>query len=333
MKLASLTQPLPDGKLIIISKDHDKYVDASDIAPTLQSALERWSQCAALLQTRYEQLNANELDECMAVDNAQLTAPLPRSWQWLDGSLFMNHGHLMQKAFNLPPIEDADIYPLVYQGAGDSFLGPQDDIVVADLAHGIDFEGEFGVIVDDVPLGCSAKLALTKIRLVVMLNDISYRALGPREMKTGFGFVQAKGSTAFAPFAITPDELGEYWQNGRVCLPLLVKRNDQVFGEPLGSEMQFGFHELIAHVAQTRSIKAGTVLGSGTVSNADPAKGQACISELRAKEMIQHGSAQTGFLNEGEIVTMNALDNHGNSVFGAIAQRVTINQAKEDTNV
>jgi fumarylacetoacetate (FAA) hydrolase len=258
-----------------------------------------------------------------------LTAPLPRAWQWLDGSLFLNHGDLMQKAFHLEPIADADKYPLVYQGAGDSFLGPCDDIVVADLAHGIDFEGEFGVIVDDIPMGSSPEYALSQIRLVVLLNDISYRALGPREMKTGFGFVQAKGSTGFAPFAVTPDTLKGAWKNGRVCLPLHVSRNDALFGQPEGEEMHFGFHELIAHVAQTRDIKAGTVFGSGTVSNRDPAKGQACISELRAKEMIQCGEPKTPFMEQDEFVSMNVSDAEGHSVFGTLSQRVKVSTLSE----
>ncbi|MDP5133716.1 MAG: fumarylacetoacetate hydrolase family protein [Paraglaciecola sp.] len=329
MKLASLRLPHPDGTLIIISEDQRYFVDASGIAPTLQFALDNWSLCVQGLEKLYAELNAGNVKNRLPLNVEELGAPLPRSWQWLDGSLFLNHGHLMQKAFHLDPIADANIYPLVYQGAGDSFLAGTDDIVVADLKHGIDFEGEFGVIVDHIPMGSSAEFAKSKIRLVVMLNDISYRALGPREMKTGFGFVQAKGSTAFAPFALTPDELGEYWQDGRVCLPLQVKRNGEVFGEPLGQEMHFGFHELIAHVAQTRTIKAGTVFGSGTVSNADPARGQACISELRAKEMITAGAAQTPFMQQDEIVTMNAFNSAGVSLFGQISQRVTVQNLSE----
>jgi fumarylacetoacetate (FAA) hydrolase len=326
MKLASLQTEHPDGKLVIVSHDNSVYLDVSDIAPTMQTALDNWSMCADSLNTKYHRLN-DGLEKSSGNFNGQATfAPMPRTWQWLDGSLFLNHGHLMQQAFHLDPIADADKFPLVYQGAGDSFLGAKDDIVVADLKHGVDFEGEFGVIVDAIPMGSSADYALSKIRLIVLLNDISYRALGPREMKTGFGFVQAKGPTAFAPLALTPDELGEYWQNGRVCLPLQVKRNGEVFGEPEGQEMHFGFHELIAHVAQTRPIKAGTVFGSGTVSNADPTKGQACISELRAKEMIQHGAGQTPFMQQDEVVSMNVFDAKGQSLFGEIQQRVTVSK-------
>lgn len=330
MKLASLKTDHPDGKLVIVSEDQNLFVDASDIASTMQFALENWASCSEALKAKYTSLNAGLEPNSTAFTGQATYAPLPRSWQWLDGSLFLNHGHLMQQAFHLDPIADADKFPLVYQGAGDSFLGAKDDIVVADLKHGIDFEGEFGVIVDAIPMGCSAQEALSKIRLVVLLNDISYRALGPREMKTGFGFVQAKGATAFAPIALTPDELGEHWQNGRVCLPLNVTRNGEVFGQPHGQEMHFGFHELIAHVAQTRPIKAGTVFGSGTVSNADPSKGQACISELRAKEMIQHGAPQTPFMQQDEVVEFNVFDANGNSLFGAIEQRVTVSNISEN---
>ncbi|KXI26724.1 fumarylacetoacetate hydrolase family protein [Paraglaciecola hydrolytica] len=330
MKLASLKSEHPDGTLVIVSHDQARCVDVTDIAPTMQFALDNWASCSEALKAKYKSLNDGLEPNSSTFTSQSTYAPLPRSWQWLDGSLFLNHGHLMQQAFHLDPIADADKYPLVYQGAGDSFLGAKDDIVVADLKHGIDFEGEFGVIVDAIPMGSSAEYALSKIRLVVLLNDISYRALGPREMKTGFGFVQAKGPTAFAPIALTPDELGEHWQNGRVCLPLQVKRNGQIFGEPLGQEMHFGFHELIAHVAQTRPIKAGTVFGSGTVSNADPAKGQACISELRAKEMIQHGAPQTPFMQQDEVVSFNVIDPNGNSLFGVIEQRVTLSLASEN---
>jgi fumarylacetoacetate (FAA) hydrolase len=326
MRLAYLQTEKPDGKLVIVSHNNKHYVEAKDIAPTMQYAIENWSDCSHLLSEKYQRLNAGQAKNISDFTNQTTLAPLPRAWQWLDGSLFLNHGHLMQQAFHLDPIADADKYPLVYQGAGDSFLGAKEDIVVADLNHGIDFEGEFGVIVDSIPMGCSADEALSKIRLIVLLNDISYRALGPREMKTGFGFVQAKGPTAFAPVALTPDELGDYWKNGRVCLPLQVKRNGQLFGDPLGQEMHFGFHDLIAHVAQTRPIKAGTVFGSGTVSNADPAKGQACISELRAKEMIQHGAGQTPFMQQDEVVNMSVIDANGLSLFGEIQQRVTVSK-------
>lgn len=324
MKLASLTQAHADGKLILVGKNNRDFVDVSDIAPTMQFALDNWANCAPALEAQYTQLNAGNLAATQTLSDQRLSAPLPRAWQWLDGSLFLNHGHLMQQAFHLPPIDDVEIYPLVYQGAGDSFIGPKDSIVAATEQHGIDMEGEFGVIVDHVPMGCSAEQALDKIRLIVMLNDISFRALAPREMKTGFGFVQGKGSTGFAPFAITPDELGDSWAKGRIHLPLEIRRNGEWFGCPDGSEMHFGFHQLIAHIACSRAIKAGTVIGSGTVSNANPAKGQACISELRAKEMIKYGAPRTAFLQSGERVSMRTLNAAGDNLFGDIQQHVLV---------
>jgi fumarylacetoacetate (FAA) hydrolase len=327
MKLATLKTTHPDGKLVLVSSTNSECLDVTDIAPTMQYALENWGSVESELAEKYQRLAEGKATATEPFDSEKADAPLPRAWQWLDGSLFLNHGHLMQKAFHLDPIEDADKYPLVYQGAGNHFLSGSDDITVADLKHGIDFEGEFGVIVDAIAMGSTPEQCLSKIRLVVLLNDISYRALGPREMKTGFGFVLAKGATAFAPIALTPDELGEYWHNGRVCLPLQVNRNGEVFGTPHGEEMHFGFHELIAHVAQTRPIAAGTVFGSGTVSNADPSRGQACISELRAKEMIKSGAPQTPFMAEDEVVTMNVFDEQGQSLFGAINQRVKVSKA------
>jgi len=323
MKFATLKINSKDGQLVLVSKDHSCFVEINDIASTLQFALDNWSTCQNLLETRYQKLNAGQL-EATPFNPELCAAPLPRSWQWLDGSCFLNHGHLMQQAFHLDPIENAEIYPLVYQGAGDSFVGCQDNVVAASVDHGIDFEGEFGVITDNVPMGISADEALNKVRLVVMLNDISYRALGPREMKTGFGFVQAKGSTAFAPIAVTPDELGDDWNNGRVCLPLEVRRNGEWFGAPEGEKMHFGFHQLIAHIAKARALNAGTVIGSGTVSNTEPGKGQACISELRAKELIEHGAPHTDFLTIGEEITMQTINSDGISVFGDIKQTVTV---------
>ena len=327
MRLATLKSTHPDGKLVLVSPTNSECIDVTDIAPTMQYALENWSGVEGQLTDKYQRLAEGKVPAAAPFDSLGADAPLPRAWQWLDGSLFLNHGHLMQKAFHLDPIEDADKYPLVYQGAGNHFLNGSDDITVASLKHGIDFEGEFGVIVDEIAMGSTPEQCLSKIRLVVLLNDISYRALGPREMKTGFGFVLAKGATAFAPIALTPDELGDHWRNGRVCLPLQVCRNGEVFGTPHGEEMHFGFHELIAHVAQTRPITAGTVFGSGTVSNADPSRGQACISELRAKEMIKSGAPQTPFMAEDEVVTMNVCDEQGQSLFGAINQRVKVSKA------
>jgi fumarylacetoacetate (FAA) hydrolase len=226
-----------------------------------------------------------------ALDGTRLAAPLPRTWQWLDGSAFNQHGDLMQVAFNLPPIETDR--PLMYQGVSDRFYGPTDDVPFPSEADGIDFEGEFGVIVDAVPMGVAPEEAAAHIKLVVQINDWSLRAIAPVEMKTGFGWVQAKPPCAMAPFAVTPDELGADWRDGRVCAELSVTWNGAPFGQVKGDQMAFSFPELVAHAARTRDLVAGTVIGSGTVSNAEYDGGSACISERRAIEIIADGKPTT----------------------------------------
>jgi fumarylacetoacetate (FAA) hydrolase len=249
-------------------------------------------------------------------------APLPRCFQWCDASAFLNHGRLMERAFNTPPIPDFETIPVMYQGASDDFLGPHDPVPLPDESLGIDFEGEFGVIVGPVAMGATPTQALGAVRLLVQLNDWSLRALGPREMKSGFGFLQAKPSTSFAPVAITPDELGQAWQDGRVHLDLEVQWNAQPFGHPSGSEMSFSFGELIAHAARTRRLGAGTIVGSGTVSNAAREAGSACIAERRVIEIIDHGEPRTSFMRFGDRVRMRARTSAGESPFGTIEQEV-----------
>ncbi|MFZ5960807.1 fumarylacetoacetate hydrolase family protein [Pseudomonas knackmussii] len=322
MKLATLDDGSRDGCLLVVSRDLQRAVDASGIAATLQAALDHWNAVEADLQRLYQRLNANDVGAAFDLDPARLAAPLPRAWQWLDGSCFLSHGELMQKAFNLEPIDGAESIPLMYQGAGDDFLGPRADIPLPSEAHGIDFEGEFAVLVDAVPMGCPADQALRHVRLVLQLNDVSLRALAPREMKTGFGFLQAKPSSSFAPVAVTPDELGDAWREGRVHLPLNVEWNGEWFGHPHGGAMHFGFHQLIAHAALTRKLSAGTLIGSGTVSNADRSVGSACIAERRAIETIAHGAPRTGFMRFGDRVRMEARGAGGEPLFGAIDQRV-----------
>ncbi|CDF83731.1 fumarylacetoacetate hydrolase [Pseudomonas knackmussii B13] len=322
MKLATLNDGSRDGCLLVVSRDLQRAVDASGIAATLQAALDHWNAVEADLQRLYQRLNANDVGGAFDLDPARLAAPLPRAWQWLDGSCFLSHGELMQKAFNLEPIDGADSIPLMYQGASDDFLGPRADIPLPSEAHGIDFEGEFAVLVDAVPMGCTADQALRHVRLVLQLNDVSLRALAPREMKTGFGFLQAKPSSSFAPVAVTPDELGGAWREGRVHLPLSVEWNGEWFGHPHGGAMHFGFHQLIAHAAMTRRLSAGTLIGSGTVSNADRSVGSACIAERRAIETIAHGAPRTGFMRFGDRVRMEAKGEDGEPLFGAIDQRV-----------
>lgn len=322
MKLATLKNGSRDGQLVVVSRDMSRAMDARSVAPTLQQAIENWPEAEPRLQALARQLENEDFSEAFAFDPAQAMAPLPRAYQWCDGSAFLSHGALMQKAFNLDPIEGADRTPLMYQGAGDDFIGAHDDIELPSESQGIDFEGEFVVLVDDVPMGCSAESALQHIKLILQINDVSLRALAPREMRTGFGFLQAKPSSSFAPLAITPDELGDAWREGRVQLPLRVEWNGEWFGQPHGGQMNFHFGELIAHAALTRRLRAGTLIGSGTVSNAERSAGSACIAERRAIEMIEQGAAQTGFMRFGDRVRMDVLGSDGRSVFGAIDQRV-----------
>ncbi|MDM0033554.1 fumarylacetoacetate hydrolase family protein [Variovorax sp. J22P271] len=321
MKLATLKNGHKDGRLVVVSRDLQRAVAADDIAPSMLDAIERWSDTAPQLAARYEALNAGTAADAFDFDPAAAAAPLPRAPQWCDGSAFLNHGRLMERAFNIDPIPDSDKVPLMYQGGSDDLLGAHDDLPLPDVAHGIDFEGEFGVIVDSVPMGCSAAAARSRILLLVQINDVSLRAFGPREMRTGFGFFQAKPSSSFAPVAVTPDEIGAAWQEARVHLDLAVDYNGRWFGEPNGREMNFGFDELIAHAATTRRLSAGTLIGSGTVSNAGGAKGSACIAERRAIELIEQGASATPFMRFGDRVRMEARWND-RPVFGAIDQRI-----------
>ena len=320
MKLASLKGG-KDGRLVVVSRDLQTVVLADAIAPTLLDALERWTECESRLVDLYEQLNAGTAAGAFAFDPAQAAAPLPRAPQWCDGSAFLNHGRLMETAFKMPPIPDMDTIPLMYQGGSDDLLGPQDDLPLPDEAHGIDFEGEYGVIVGPVPLGCSAAAARSRIRLLVQINDVSLRGFGPREMRTGFGFFQAKPSTSFAPVAVTPDELGPAWKDARVHLDLHIEWNGEWFGNPNGGEMSFGFDQLIAHAATTRRLSAGTIIGSGTVSNAGGKKGSACIAERRAIEQIADGAPKTPFMKFGDRVRMESRLGD-QPLFGSIDQRV-----------
>jgi fumarylacetoacetate (FAA) hydrolase len=322
MKLATYRNGQPDGCLMVVSTDLTTAVDVSALAPNLLQAMQDWEQVAPQLQQVSEQLNAGLTQRAVAFEPARCMAPLPRSFQWCDASAFLNHGRLMERAFNTPPIPDFETIPVMYQGASDDFLGAQDEVPMPDESLGIDFEGEFGVIVGPVPMGASPQQALSAVRLLVQLNDWSLRALGPREMKSGFGFLQAKPSTSFAPVAITPDELGDAWLDGRVQLDLEVEWNGQPFGHPNGREMNFSFGELVAHAARTRKLGAGTIVGSGTVSNAAREAGSACIAERRVIEIIDHGEPRTGFMRFGDRVRMRARTRTGELPFGTIEQQV-----------
>ncbi len=323
MRLATLRNGSLDGRLVVVSRAGDRAVPAAPVATSLADALRRWDDAAPALRRLAEALDAGGAAGAFDLDPAQCAAPLPRSPQWLDGSAFLNHGRLMSRAFDTPPIPEFETKPVLYQGASDDFLGPCDDVPLPREADGIDFEGEYGVVVAEVPMGASPTEALACVRLVVQINDWSLRALGPREVRAGFGFLQAKPSTSFAPFAVTPDELGEAWRAGRVALDLRIDWNGEPFGRPNGREMSFSFGELIAHAAYTRRLSAGTLVGSGTVSNVDRAAGSACIAERRVIETIDTGEAKTAYMRFGDRVRMQAVHPDGRpGPFGVIEQRV-----------
>lgn len=287
-------------------------------ATTMQQALDDWAAVSGELQELATRLSTSTGE---STDDVRFAAPLPRAWQWLDGSAFETHGRLMQKAFDLDPIEHDK--PLMYQGMSHLFYGPNDDVPFPTEADGIDFEGEFGVIVNTVPMGVNAADAMSHIRLVIQLNDWSLRVVAPKEMKTGFGWVQAKPACSVAPFAVTPDELGDSWVDGRVNLDLQVQWNGELFGSANGAAMSVGFHELVAHAAATRPLCAGTIIGSGTVSNDNFREvGSSCISERRAIELIDYGEPRTPFMSFGDTIHMEARTPDGDILFGEMNQRV-----------
>jgi fumarylacetoacetate (FAA) hydrolase len=326
VKLGTLKDATRDGTLVVVSRDLKRAVVVPEIARTLQQAIDDWGTAAPRLKEIYEDLNADNV-RAFDLDPHRLAAPLPRAPQWLDGSAFHSHGDLMQKVFGLQPIDGKLQVPLMYQGASDDFHGPCEDMAYPTEADGIDFEAEVAVVVDDVPMGTPASAALQHVKLILLVNDASLRALAPREMKTGFGFLQAKPSSSFAPVAITPDELGGAWKDGRVQLQVLVEWNGQWFGHPHAGHMGFGFHELIAHAARTRRLHAGTIIGSGTISNREyRTVGSACIAERRGIELEDHGKASTPFMKFGDRVRIEMRDEQGASLFGAIDQRIV--QAK-----
>ncbi|MBS0476128.1 MAG: fumarylacetoacetate hydrolase family protein [Proteobacteria bacterium] len=311
MRLATLRDGTKDGRLVVVSPDGSACAPAP--VKTLQEALENWDAVAAQLAAA-----SNFPDP---LDASQLMAPLPRAWQWLDGSVFSSHGALMDKVLGVdkPPVSR----PLMYQGVSDKFYGPNDDVRMPDEALQIDFEGEFGIIVDAVPMGTSAEDCKKHIRLIVQINDWSLRALAGPEMKSGFGWVQAKPPCTMAPFAVTPDELGDYWRDGRACMDLLVDWNGTRFGAANGEPMGYGFHELVAHAARTRDLVAGTVIGSGTVSNENFREvGSSCIAERRGIEIVDLGAPKTEFMKFGDTVRMQGTLPDGRAPFGAIEARV-----------
>ena len=323
MKLATLKDGTRDGQLIVVSRDLRSAAIADAIAPTLQRALDDWRFYAPQLAELYDALNYGRARNAFSFDARNCMAPLPRAYQWADGSSYVNHVELVRRARGAEMPAEFWTDPLMYQGGSDDFIGPCDDIVCASEAFGIDFEAEVAVVTGDVAMGASPDEALRAVRLVTLVNDVSLRNLIPAELAKGFGFFQSKPASAFAPVAVTPDELGEHWREGRVHLPLVVHWNGRKVGQPdAGTDMVFHFGQLIAHAAKTRNLRAGAIVGSGTVSNKDAKRGYCCIAEKRCLEMIEHGQASTEFMKFGDSEKIEMLDEAGKSIFGAIDQAV-----------
>jgi fumarylacetoacetate (FAA) hydrolase len=322
MKLASLRIGGRDGTLIVVDRELRRATAVPECAPTLQAALDKWTDAAPKLDAVYQSLNAGTRGG-FSLDVGALSAPLPRAFQWLDGSSYLTHIERARKArgAEMPPSLLND--PLMYQGASDNLLGPRDSISIADEEWGVDFEAEVAVVTDDVPMGVTPARAVEHIKLLMLVNDVSLRNLIPPELAKGFGFVQGKPASAFSPVAVTPDELGEAWKDNKVRLPLLTHFNGELFGNPnAGEDMQFDFASLVSHASKTRRLSAGTIIGSGTVSNADRSRGCACIIEQRALELIDRGEATTPFMRYGDKVRIEMLDVDGKTIFGAIEQMV-----------
>lgn len=322
MKLASLREGR-DGRLVVVSRDLKTCVAVPHIARTFQAAIDDWAHTAPRLMRVYDLLNEGSADGAKSFDSHECMAPLPRAYQWADGSAYVTHVELVRKArgAEMPPSFWTD--PLMYQGGSDGFIGPCDPIPAHDEAWGIDFEAEVAVITDDVPMGAGDYIAENHIKLLMLVNDVSLRNLIPAELAKNFGFFQSKPASAFSPVAVTPDELGEAWKDGKVHLPLQVDFNGTRFGAPnAGEDMTFSFPQLIMHAAKTRALGAGTIVGSGTVSNKDTSRGSCCIAERRTLEQLESGAPKTPFMKFGDRVRIEMLDWEGKSIFGAIDQEV-----------
>jgi fumarylacetoacetate (FAA) hydrolase len=323
MKLATLKDGTRDGQLVVVSRDLRTAVIADPIVSTLQRALDDWPFYAPQLLDLYDAVNQGRARHAFAFDPKACMAPLPRAFQWADGSAYVNHVELVRRArgAEMPPEFWTD--PLMYQGGADDLAGAHDDIVCASEAYGIDFEAEVAVITGDVPMTTKPDDALRHVRLLVLVNDVSLRHLIPAELGKGFGFFQSKPATAFSPVALTPDELGDAWHEGRVHRPMIVHWNSKKVGQPdCGTDMVFNFGQLIAHAAKTRNLRAGSIIGSGTISNKDTKRGYCCIAEKRCLETIEHGAPQTEFMKFGDSVKIEMFDDAGKSLFGAIDQTV-----------
>lgn len=323
MKLATLKNTTRDGELIIVNKALTHAVSAKSIAPTLQHAIEHWHELKPLLESLYTDLNNNKLKHSFEFTQSLCHSPLPRAYQWIDGSAYVNHIQLVRQARGAQMPDNFWHDPLMYQGGSDNFIPPTTDIEVSSEEYGIDFEAEIAIITDDVPMGISHTDALKHIKLIMLVNDVSLRALIPNELGKGFGFFHSKPSSAFSPIAITPEELGKYWEDSKVHLPLISTLNDKIFGSPnAGLDMTFNFSKLIEHAAKTRPLIAGTIIGSGTVSNTDKSTGSSCIVEKRMLEIIEKGKPETDFMKFNDRIAIEMFDEDNKSIFGAINQTI-----------
>ncbi len=323
MKLATLDNGRRDGMLVVVSTDLGHCAPAGDIAPTLQGALDDWPTVEPALRARADELSAGTAKDITPFRPAQARSPLPRAFQWADGSAYVTHVELVRRARGAELPERFWTDPLMYQGGSDAFLDPCGDIVAVSEEHGIDFEAEIAVVTDDVPLGIDALAAREHIRLVMLVNDVSLRNLIPGELEKGFGFFQSKPSSAFSPVAVTPDALGEAWRDAKLHLPLVSILNGECFGRPnAGIDMTFDFGQLIAHAARTRPLCAGSIIGSGTVSNREGDVGSSCLAERRMLETLQQGAPRTAFMRFGDVIRIEMSDAQGHSIFGAIENRV-----------
>ncbi len=333
MKLASIKNQTRDGKLVVVSKDLSRYIPVPHIAETMQQALDNWAVVEGQLQEVYLALTQGELADALAFEAGQCESPLPRAYQWADGSAYVNHVELVRKARSAEIPESFWTDPLMYQGGSDDFIGPEDDVLLPSDEWGVDFEAEVAVITDDVPMGVSSDNAGDYVRLVMLVNDVSLRGLIPGELAKGFGFFQSKPASAFTPVAVTPDELGSHWRDSKLHLPLLSEYNGKAFGKPqAGEDMTFNFAQLIAHAAKTRNLGAGAVIGSGTVSNKQGTQwgtsieeggvGYSCIAEVRMIETIRDGKPSTSFMKFGDSIKIEMFDEDGNNLFGSIEQKI-----------
>ena len=322
MKLATLRDGSRDGRLVVVRRDGEAGAPAPDAWPTLQRALDDWAAAEPKLRALADDLDRGAI-EGLPIDPHRLGAPLPRAYEWIDGSAFLNHVILVRKARGAEPPKTLETDPLIYQGGSGDLLGPRDPIELRDPAWGLDFESEVACILGDVPIGTTVAQAGQHVRLLVIANDVTLRALVPDELAKSFGFFQSKPATAFSPFAVTPDELGDAWLGGRAHLRVRSTYNEKVVGDcDSGPEMHFSFYDLIAHIAKTRRFSAGTILGSGTVSNKDREKGISCLAEARMVETIEQGKPVTPFMKVGDRIEVEAFDPNGRSVFGKIDQRI-----------